>query len=281
MQVIHCQKTTRKLRRKRNYYRFFGVYSPFENHNMQKGTLAILLSFVSLITGCSSVYMPNVPNTPMLSVRGELHGAAHITPKSNMSFNTAYAVSDHFGILVNGSLMNRNREKKDFRHNLVEAAGGYYTTFGAENDRIFEIYAGTGRGNADRIFKEATADGLIIADRQEVAFQKFFVQANYSAKRKKSIRLFKKVFPLNYGTALRVSHIKMSEFIRNDLAEPLEDNIFFEPVFFTRLALGQGVQLQYSSGSNFGLKNRKFLTAGHSVFSVGVVINTGTLSLKP
>jgi hypothetical protein len=212
----------------------------------------------------------------MLSAPGELHASGHITPKGNVSFNTAYAVSDHFGVLANGSLMNRNKFKKDFRHNLMEIGGGYFNTFGPDSNlRIFEVYTGIGKGSSDRTYKEKTSDGFTTYDRQEVTFDKFFIQVNYSSKQKKSVNLFKKNYPLNYGTVLRMSYVNMDEFIRNDVAQPTEDNIFLEPVFFTRLVLNPSVQFQFTSGSNFGLKNRKFLTAGNSVLSLGLVINVG------
>jgi hypothetical protein len=72
----------------------------------------------------------------------------------------------------------------------------------------------------------------------------------------------------------------MTDFMRNNIAQPLEDNIFIEPVFFTRLKLNQNIQLQYTSGSNFGLKNRDFLTAGNSVFTLGIVVNVGGTIFK-
>jgi hypothetical protein len=72
----------------------------------------------------------------------------------------------------------------------------------------------------------------------------------------------------------------MIDFDRNNINQPLEDNIFIEPVFFTRLKLNQNLQLQYASGSNFGLKNRDFLTAGNSVFTFGVVWNIGGTKLN-
>lgn len=244
---------------------------------MQKGLFLFLLLGVSVITGCSSLYVPNVPNTPMLTAEGELHAAAHISLKGNASFNSAYAVSDHFGVMLNGSFMNRDREKKDFSQNLIEAAGGYYTTFGSEGSRILEIYTGLGRGSSLKVVREVTTNGLISNERQQVAFSKFFLQANYSSKRKKSLKLFGSAYPLNYGTALRVSHMKMRDFKLNDISREGEDNIFFEPIFFTRLQLSNAVQLQYTSGSNFGLKNRDYLTAGSSVFTVGIVINVGGL----
>lgn len=232
-----------------------------------------LIAFLLVLNSCASLYMPNVPNTPMLSSKSELHAAAHISLKGNTSFNSAYAVSDHFGILLNGSMMNNNKNRKDFSHNLLETGGGYFTTLGPEKNRILEIYAGFGKGNSERIYKQDS--GRIIEERQETSFRKTFLQVNYSSKRKKTLNLFGARFPLNYGTALRISHIKMNKFSINDIAQIKEDNVFLEPVFFTRMAISKTVQLQYTSGSNFGLKNRKFLTAGSSVLSVGLVINVG------
>ena len=234
-----------------------------------------LVSFTLFISSCSSVYMPNVPNTPMLSSKGELNAAGHVTLKGNVSVNSAYAASEHFALLLNGSVMNSNRTKKDFNHNLIETGAGYFTTFGPDKNRILEIYAGLGKGNSERVYKDKTSTGLVTEDRQEVNFNKTFFQVNYSSKRKQDLKLFGARFPLNYGTALRISYLKMTEFVRNDIEQAQEDNIFLEPVFFTRMAISNAVQIQYTSGSNFGLKNRKFLTAGNSVFSLGLVIGVG------
>jgi hypothetical protein len=211
----------------------------------------------------------------MLSAKGELSAGAHITLRGNASFNSAYAVGEHVGVMLNGSLMNSTRTKKDFRHSLLEAGGGYFTTFGPGGNRILEVYTGLGRGSSDRTYKDKTPEGVFTYDHQEVTFNKYFLQVNYSSKRRKSLRLLGHSFGLNYGTALRASYLNMDEFFRNDIRQPGEDNIFLEPVFFTRMVLSPSVQMQYTSGSNFGLRNRKFLTAGNSVFSVGLVINVG------
>ena len=238
------------------------------------------LLILLIISGCSSVYMPNVPNTPMLSARGELNAAGHITLKGNVSVNSAYAASDHFAIMLNGSVMNSTRSKKEFSHNLIETGAGYFTTFGSDKNRVLEIYAGLGKGNSERVYIDQSSGGLTTEDRQEVNFKKTFFQVNYSSKRKQDFKLFGARFPLNYGTALRVSHVKMSDFMRNNVEQDKEDNIFLEPVFFTRMAISNAVQIQYTSGSNFGLKNRKFLTAGNSVFSIGLVIGVGGKDLR-
>ena len=216
----------------------------------------------------------------MLSARGELNAAGHITLKGNVSVNSAYAASDHFAIMLNGSVMNSTRSKKEFSHNLIETGAGYFTTFGSDKNRVLEIYAGLGKGNSERVYIDQSSGGLTTEDRQEVNFKKTFFQVNYSSKRKQDFKLFGARFPLNYGTALRVSHVKMSDFMRNNVEQAKEDNIFLEPVFFTRMAISNAVQIQYTSGSNFGLKNRKFLTAGNSVFSIGLVIGVGGKDLR-
>lgn len=224
--------------------------------------------------------MPNVPNSPMLSAKNEVHASGHISLKGNVNINTAFAASDHLGVLFNGSFINQKKNKKDFTQDLVEAGAGYFTTFGVEKNRIFELYAGLGKGNTDRVFRTFAKDGTFTSDIQSVRFNKFFVQANYSTKEKKSLKLFGKKYPLNYGTIIRISHLKMKDFTRNNTSQPLEDNIFIEPVFFTRLKLSDYLQLQYTTGSNFGLKNRDFMTAGNSVFTIGIVANVGGLKLK-
>ncbi|WP_145854243.1 hypothetical protein [Pedobacter suwonensis] len=235
-------------------------------------TLPVLVLFAA---SCSSVYMPNVPNTPMLSKQGEFSGGAHISLKGNASVNGAYAVSDHIGVLFSGSRMNSERKTKDFGHKLIEIGGGYFDTFGPDDNRIIEIYAGVGKGWSDITFRDYKNDILVSSELQEVDYRKTFLQVNYSSKKKNNLRLFGTDFPINYGTALRISHIKMDRFFLNGAVQPKEDNIFFEPVFFTRMALSKTFQLQYTTSSNIGLKNRKYMSAGNSIFTIGVVVNVG------
>ncbi len=222
-------------------------------------TTLILWLFFS---GCSSLYMPNVPDTPMLTEKGELHASGHFSLRGNVSLNTAYAVSDNFAVLVNGAFINRDQQTKDYRQSLFETGAGYFDTFGADNSRIFEIYAGFGKGKSEKILNEINTTGQLSYDRREMKFSKTFIQINYSSKKQRSLHLFGRSLPLNYGTSIRGSHVIMRDFKRNDLDQTREDNIFIEPIFFTRMYLSDAVQLQYTTGSNFGLKNRKYLKGG-------------------
>ena len=239
----------------------------------------ILLLFT--LASCSSIYIPSVPNTPMLTTQGEIAAGAHMSLKGNFNFNSAYAVSNHVAVLANGAIMSNERDKRDIKHKMIEIGGGYFNTFGPDNNRILEIYGGIGSGRTERIFREFDKnDVLISTDLQEAKYDKKFIQVNYSSKKVDNLRLFGVNFGLNYGTALRMSFVKTNDFYRNNVLQANEDNIFLEPVFFTRMILSEQVQLQYTSGSNFGLKNRKFLNPGNSVFSVGAVINLGRAPKK-
>ncbi|WP_457270252.1 hypothetical protein [Pedobacter sp. UYEF25] len=211
----------------------------------------------------------------MLSKQGEFSGGAHTSLKGNASVNGAYAVSDHIGILISGSTMNNSRRAKDFNHRLIEVGGGYFTTFGDENKRILEIYAGVGKGSSDITYRKYTDEVLTSSEVQKVAYRKSFLQVNYSSKKSGTLKLLGAKFPLSYGTALRVSQITMDRFFINGLVQPKEDNVFFEPIFFTRMALNSTLQLQYTTSSNIGLKSRDYLTAGNSIFTIGLIFNVG------
>lgn len=225
--------------------------------------------------------MPSVPNTPMLTTKGEIGAGAHVSLKGNFNFNSAYAVTNHIAVMANGAYMKNDATKKDVKNKAIEIGAGYFDTFGPDNNRILEIYAGLGSGKSDRLFRQFDDNDILIGiDQQKADYDKKFIQVNYSSKRKSKLRLFGVNFGLNYGTALRMSFINTNNFYRNGLLQANEDNIFLEPVFFTRMILSEQVQLQYTSGSNIGLKSRKFLNAGHSVFSVGAVINLGRTPKK-
>lgn len=241
-----------------------------------------LLSSVALLflCSCSSVYVPNVPNTPMLSSQGEFSGGAHISLKGNANFNGAYAVSNHIGLLMGGEYMNSERRRKDFNTKMIEIGGGYFTTFGPDKNRILEVYAGVGTGKTNRSFRTYDSGDLVSSELQVTDFSKTFLQVNYSSKKNKNFHLFGNNYPLNYGTALRISHVSMDNFFINGMVTPKEDNIYLEPIFFTRMRLSDAVQLQYTTSSNIGLRNRKYMTAGNSIFSVGAVINVGGIKKK-
>ncbi|HMI02744.1 MAG TPA: hypothetical protein VK541_09700 [Pedobacter sp.] len=236
----------------------------------------LLIFSAVLLSSCSSMYMPNVPNTPMLSQQGEFSGGAHISLRGNASLNGAYAVSNHFGVLFSGSMMNREWERKDYKNKLVEVGGGYFNTFGPDDNRILEVYVGYGGGSTDRTYRRYDDNDVLTGtDLEEATFNKTFLQVNYSSKKSNNLKLFGKDFPISYGTALRISSVEMKTFMINGVGQMREGNVFLEPIFFTRMKLSDQFQLQYTTSGNFGLNSRKYMNAGSSIFTIGAVVNLG------
>lgn len=229
-----------------------------------------------LLFSCSSIYMPNVPATPMLRNKGEGYVAAHVNTKANMSGSFAVAATDHLAILGNGSYVDHGYKSNNyFKQWLAEGAVGYFTKIGKSQRQVLEIYAGYGVGNTLDIDKRASTKGYEPVETREMDFNKIFAQVNYSSTRKKKINLFGDKRELNYGTAIRLSRVAMDKFLLNGIESPREENFLIEPVFYTRMELVKGLQLQYTNGFNIGLNSNEYLKAGNSVFTLGIVYNFG------
>lgn len=190
--------------------------------------------------------------------------------KTNLSVNSAYALQDHFAVMLNGSSVNTDGNSKSINQRLVEAGVGYFNTFDTEKNRVFELYVGVGKANTTQILHQNNTTEI-----QKFGMQKVFVQSNYSRKKVGNLNVFGKSFPLSYGAALRLSYMNMNSFTINGENQTLEDNTFFEPLFFVRLNLSKVMQLQYTSGTTIGFQKRNYLKAGNSVSTVGVIFNFG------
>jgi hypothetical protein len=112
---------------------------------------SILISFVAgifliYLNSCAPLYIPNVVNAPMLSEKNDLNAAINFG-LSGTDVQTAYAITDNIGIMVNGSFMNETSDTINdnyHKHIFVEAGAGYYKTFGKFIQ--FETYGGYGIG---------------------------------------------------------------------------------------------------------------------------------------
>jgi len=242
---------------------------------MRAQLLLIFILATLLLQSCSSIYMPNVPATPMFKNAGEGYVSAHANLKGNVSATAGVAVSNHLAILANGSIIDNQRSNPRFKQKLGEAALGYYTTMGTEKRQVLEFYGGYGLGRTMQTDVRASISGYDEIESRDMSFDKIFVQINYSSTRRNKIKLFGSQRELNYGTAIRVSRLQMTDFSINGLSSPLEENLFVEPIFFTRMELSKGFQLQYTTGFNIGIIDNTYLEAGNSVFTLGLTYNFG------
>lgn len=120
--------------------------------------LAVLSLMGIWLSSCKTVYYPTTNNSPMLNNKGEFQ-ASGIIGTGNFELQTAYAITDNIGVMLNGSYFNGtreieiNNEKSEIKeiHNLIEAGAGYFNTFGRLGK--LEIFAGGGVGKVPANFR--------------------------------------------------------------------------------------------------------------------------------
>lgn len=236
----------------------------------------IIFSVTIILSSCSSLYMPNVPATPMFTDKGQAFASGHISFKGNMSGSIGATLGNHIALVGSGSYIER-RQNDGFRQHLIEGALGYFTKIGPQKRQVLEVYGGYGYGNSLADKSRASTTGLVTVESKDMSFEKQFLQVNYSSKKEGSVNVFGSERELSYGTVLRFSRVSSDGFFIDEKGVPQEENFFIEPVFFTKLSLNNHFQLQYTNGFNIALLKRDNLKAGNSVFTLGLIYNFGRL----
>jgi hypothetical protein len=109
--------------------------------------LLLATTLVLLLNSCKTPsYVPNVINTPLFQKKGQFNAAIHAS-HSGGNPQLAYAVTDHFGLMLNGSFLDTGSEESFMKQTMVELGGGYFTTL--DESGKFEIYAGYGLGKVE------------------------------------------------------------------------------------------------------------------------------------
>ncbi|RSK32500.1 outer membrane beta-barrel protein [Hymenobacter metallilatus] len=231
---------------------------------------AALLLLLPLLAGCSSLYFPPPPQVPLLTQKGEWSGGLHTNFNQNTAAQGAYAVSDHLGVMGSVSFLHTDKKKRAEDHDFGELGLGYYTRL--RDNRVLEVYGGYGLGHTKRV-ERTPAEG--ITRTLEGSLDKYFLQVNYTSKDKKTYHVLGRDWPVTYGTALRASYVTLTNFRLDGQPHTPEDNVFLEPITYTRINLVGPLDFQLISGSNFGLRHRRYLKAANSVFQFGLVVNVG------
>jgi hypothetical protein len=96
-------------------------------------------------------YIPNSHNVPLFQEKGEVRAAASITNE----IQTAYAITDHFGVMANAFFVPLSYQDKEKKGNggggfLIEGGAGYFTKL--NENWVFETYGGYGAGNVLNIY---------------------------------------------------------------------------------------------------------------------------------
>lgn len=138
---------------------------------IRNNILGIIFSAV-LLGSCAPMYIPNTVNTPLLAHEGELQlaiygGTAGFDPQ------VAYAVTNHIGVMANGSFQFEENDSSDYSntHTFFEGGIGYY---GYLSERIrFEIYGGYGGGKINGSY-----ENTFWSDYRETSIKRIFIQPN-------------------------------------------------------------------------------------------------------
>lgn len=225
---------------------------------MKKIQLPYLLSIgliAFLLGSCAPAYVPNVISTPLLSNKGEMQFSVN-TGIAGFDPQFAYAVTDHIGVMVNGSFANWTSDSTDnyHKHKFLEIGTGYYTKLG-ESAR-FETFGGVGFGNL-----HANYSNDLWISRATVNSTRFFIQPTIGATTK--------VFDGSFAT--RVAYVSLTQ------DEIKGSGIFLEPVLTGKIGYKnvKGVmQLGLSLPFNH---NDLIFNYQPFIFSVGLQVNIGKL----
>ncbi|HAF28312.1 MAG TPA: hypothetical protein DCG75_04615 [Bacteroidales bacterium] len=142
-----------------------------KNAGKSRFYILVTTALFGVLTSCSPEYIPNMVNSPMLSNQGEFQ-ATIATGTSNFDAQTAFAITDNIGIMVNGSFGDEtNDSTSDFhKHAIIEGGIGYYDKIGSKGR--YEIYGGYGLGKVEGFYEGATFDSQIT----DARFNRFFIQ---------------------------------------------------------------------------------------------------------
>ncbi len=115
-------------------------------------------------SGCITLYKPNSLHSPLLKEKGELatEAAVGISGNGLYNFQTAYAVSNHVGVLANGMYHQRKTDNQSGGYeklNIFFAEGGvgYFSKIAENEEGLFQCFGGGGYGtSSSRISGEAS-----------------------------------------------------------------------------------------------------------------------------
>lgn len=185
---------------------------------------------VLVMTGCTSVYVPNARNSPMFRKAGEFQGS--IGFGNGLDLQGAVAVTNHIGLMANYSYENRHSSQytttpdddEYHYHNFFEGGLGYYENQGKW---VYEIFAGYGRGEG------AGYDNYVWWGNQSVRatgrYQRVFIQPAFG--------MNKNIF--QFSIVPRISIVDFEDFTSSSTSFEIEESprVFFEPAFLGRVNL--------------------------------------------
>ena len=220
--------------------------------------ILFILGTVGLFSSCSPEYIPNMVNSPMFTNGGEFQ-ATIATGTSNFDAQTAYAITDNIGIMVNGSYGDETSDSSDnfHKHTFIEGGIGYYDTFGDKGR--YEIFGGYGSGRVEGYYKNI----FNVSDITDARYNRYFIQPG--------IGIATGIFDGSFAT--RFTLVQMNP-TGNDFAAG-EYKAFAEPVITAKIGY-RYVKFITQFGFPFHLGSEKpSYDYQHFIVNFGLTFNLG------
>jgi len=223
--------------------------------------------FITLLvfTGCAPLYIPNVRNSPMFTKGGEYQASVQIG--NGIEAQTAFAVSDRFGLMTNFSYINQSDsdEIDDYhRHQFLEGGLGYFVN---REDSFFEVYAGYGRGKGSnyQAYETFFGPGAFAATGK---YERYFIQPAFGVNKGE----------MNLSFAPRVSMVDFFEFAGETVSIDInrEAKFFFEPAIIGRANfLNNNMFATFQAGVSLGLSQDIYFDRRTFQLSGGIGLRLG------
>jgi hypothetical protein len=194
-----------------------------------------------------------VINSPMFSNKGEFQASVH-GGISGLDPQVSYAITDHLGVMVNGSFTNRTSDSTDnfHKHLFMEAGAGYYQKIGTIGR--FEAFGGGGFGKLKAyqnvIFWESSAD---------INCMRFFIQP--------AIGMSTEVFDGSFATRFVALNLKQDSLSNT--------GVLLEPVITAKVGY-RWVKAVFQLGMSLPLNSDQIdFTYQPFIFSIGLQATLG------
>jgi hypothetical protein len=230
------------------------------------------LLLLLLASSCAPAYLPNSRNVSLFGEQGE----AMVTVAAGSAFElqSAYALTDHVGIMANGSIFNKKQtdDNIDYNRNYRFAEAGL-GLFNKTRSLRSEVYAGYGLGQGTSykgyyFYNQNGAKPVVAAGK----YNRIFVQPSVGTNNRN----------FNLAFSMRFSMVDFTEFESGGLVvRPNEKpQLFIEPSLTSTFKLVGNLKGFFQLNLNNPVPSDPYFDFVNFQASIGIQLHTGSLRTR-
>ncbi len=223
---------------------------------MKPVIFSIIFSFVLVLSSCTTVYTPTEVNAPLLIDKNEfVAGASYTTAGAGLQL--AYSLTKNIAFIGSGSWMSAKENNGRDYQRYGELGAGYFKSFDKSKSSRFEVFFGTG-------FGEATSYDNDFNAQEKGNYYKLFLQPDISYS----------IGWIDLALAMRIVYLKYTSysFTQNTEGIPYLPSAFgIEPVVMIRVG-PPNFKIKYQTGFS-ALTENKDKPFGRS----GIIVSFGAM----